>query len=150
VQLRFYTRNLMEPIIRSAIESDATGVNNISKYLGYSELSDIEAKHKLLQLLHSNDNEVFVVEVNGRVIAWLHLFLARRLASEDFFEIGGLVVDPDYRRQGLAGALLRYVENRHNGKLRVRCNETRRETHQFYEACGFNNTKAQRIFEIRA
>jgi len=139
----------MEPIIRPAINSDAIGINDISNYLGYSELSDIEAKDKLFQLLDSNDNQIFVVEVNGRVIAWLHLFLARRLASEDFFEIGGLVVDPDYRRQGLAAALVKYVENGRKGKLRVRCNETRRETHQFYEACGFNNTKVQRIYERR-
>ena len=139
----------MEPIIRPAIESDAIGINDISKYLGYGQLSDTEAKDKLFQLLDSNDNEIFVVEVNARVIAWLHLFLARRLASEDFFEIGGLVVDPDYRRQGLAAALIKYVENKHKGKLRVRCNETRQETHQFYEACGFVGSKVQRIFERR-
>ena len=139
----------MESLVRPAIESDAIGINAISTYLGYSELSDSDAKDKLSQLLHAPDNEVYVVEANGRIAGWLHLFFARRLASQDFYEIGGLVVDPDCREQGLGGALINYVENRHQGKLRVRCNEKRPETHKFYTARGFNQTKAQRIFEKR-
>ena len=81
----------MESLVRPAIESDAIGINAISTYLGYSELSDSDAKDKLSQLLHAPDNEVYVVEANGRIAGWLHLFFARRLASQDFYEIGGLV-----------------------------------------------------------
>lgn len=91
----------MEYTIRFALESDAIGINKVSKYLGYSWLSSAESSVKLKELLHSNQDQVFVAEHNDVIIGWLHLFHARRLASEDFFEIAGLVVSPDARGHGV-------------------------------------------------
>jgi len=135
--------------IRLALASDAAAISVVSKHLGYAELSDSETKEKLSQLILSITDEVYVVESIGRIVAWLHVFHARRLASEDFYEIGGLVVDPNYRKQGIGGALVQFAQSTHNGKIRVRCNETRLDTHKFYEASGFENTKVQRVFEKR-
>ena len=137
----------MEYTIRLSNESDAKCINDISKHLGYSELSDTEAEQKLLQLIHSSKDEVYVAELKGNIVGWLHLLFAQRLASDNFYEIGGLVVSPEFRGRGAGRLLVSHVANLHTGKIRVRCNELRQESHRFYEAIGFSDTKVQRIFE---
>lgn len=133
--------------IRPANESDAIGINKVSKFLGYPELPANEAQNKLSRLLRSSDHEIYVAEKERRIVGWLHMFFAPRMASDDFYEIAGLVIDPCVRRQGIARALEGYVSEKHKWKLRVRCNETRTDAHRFYESCGFDSLKAQRIFE---
>ncbi|WP_047044126.1 GNAT family N-acetyltransferase [Vibrio mexicanus] len=134
-------------IIRSALESDALGINEVSKHLGYSELSSSDASSKLEELLTSNLDHVFVAELDGQIIAWLHLIYARRLASDNFHEICGLVVSPDFRGRGVGKHLVQYAQDNIDGNLRVRCNELRVESHKFYEAIGFNCSKVQRVFQ---
>lgn len=140
----------MEHTVRVACESDALGINEVSKPLGYSELSSSEALLKLQEMLSSTQDQVYVAELNGQIIGWLHLFYARRLASDNFFEIGGLVVSPDARGQGIGRDLVEYALSKNKGKFRVRCNELRMESHKFYEAIGFSSSKVQRVFQLRS
>jgi len=140
----------MEYIVRSASASDAIGINKVSEHLGYSQLSSTEASAKLKELLDSSQDQVFVAEQHGLIIGWLHLFYARRLASDNFFEIGGLVVSPDSRGHGVGRALVQYAQDKNSGKFRVRCNEKRRDAHKFYENIGFNGNKVQRVFQVRS
>jgi len=140
----------MKKIIRLAAESDALDINTVSKHLGYPELSDNESLLKLQELLKSSQDMVYVAEMNGRVIGWLHIFYAHRLASDNYFEIGGLVVSPDARGQGIGRDLVQYARDEHGCKFRVRCNELRMETHKFYEAIGFSCSKVQRVFQARS
>ena len=137
----------MEITIRSALESDASFINAASKHLGYSELTNSEAQKKLTRLLNSTSDEVYVAEVDNNIIGWIHLFFARRLASADFREIGGLVVSPQFRGRGVGRRLVEHATSMHGGKVRVRCNEKRVDSHQFYRALGFRDTKAQNVFE---
>lgn len=134
--------------VRLAIIEDAPGINSVSKYLGYPELSDHECSDKLQQLLSSRVDEVYVALEKGKVVGWLHLFQARRLASANFYEIGGLVVNPENRGKGIGRALVEYATKIHSGKFRVRCNEKRRDSHAFYESVGFNSSKVQHVFEV--
>ncbi|WP_295890685.1 GNAT family N-acetyltransferase [uncultured Vibrio sp.] len=140
----------MEYIIRFASESDAAGINKVSEHLGYSQLSSTESTTKLQELLNSPQDQVFVAEWQGRIIGWLHLFYARRLASDNFFEIGGLVVSPDSRGYGIGRALVQYAQAENLGKFRVRCNEKRLDAHKFYESIGFDSSKVQRVFQVRS
>lgn len=133
--------------IRAATPLDADGIRAVSSYLGYDEVSTEESKTKLDQLLFSTVDTLYVVESDQVIVAWLHLFLARRLASPDFYEIGGLVVHPDFRRQGIGCALVKHVVVNLEGKVRVRCNEKRHDAHVFYGKLGFECSKIQRVFE---
>ncbi len=92
--------------IRLATLEDYKGINSVSRYLGYNELSNNQVKSKLDVLLHSDFDTVFVAESSHEIIGWLHLFRVHRLASNDFYEIGGLVVKPDYRGQGVAKSVI--------------------------------------------
>ena len=140
----------MEYIIRSASESDAEGINKVSEHLGYSKLSSTEYTIKLQELLSSTQDQMFVAEWQGRIIGWLYLFYARRLASDNFFEIGGLVVSPESRDHGVGRALVQYAQAKNLGKFRVRCNEKRLDAHKFYESIGFDSIKVQRVFQVRS
>ncbi|NQY22994.1 MAG: GNAT family N-acetyltransferase [Campylobacteraceae bacterium] len=133
--------------IRSATPLDFEGINFVSAHLGYKNLSNDESKRKLDQLFNSETDFVYVAESKGIIIAWLHLFLARRLASNDFFEIGGLVVNPNQRGQGVGKSLINHVMNKHQSSIRVRCNQNRTEAHKFYEKISFENKKVQNVFE---
>lgn len=138
----------MDIVIRVAVNSDFSEINEVSKHLGYNALSQAEANEKLNALINSDRDEVYVSVYNGGVIGWLHLFYARRLASDDFYEIGGLVVKPEFRGTGVGRSLVNYALGLHEGKCRVRCNERRVESHQFYKATGFSSNKIQRVFEL--
>lgn len=137
-------------MIRTASESDADDIREISKHLGYAELSPEQSFLNLQAILSSPNDQIYVAECNGSVVGWLHLFYAKRLASEGFHEIGGLVVSPRYRGQGIGRALVEYALDKNDGEIRVRCNAQRSESHRFYEAIGFRCSKAQHVFHIRA
>ena len=85
-------------IFRLAVIDDAEEINSVSTHLGYQRLSENQASEKLLSLLNSEADQIFVAELKGKIIGWIHLFYARRLASNDFYEIGGLVVNPPITR----------------------------------------------------
>ncbi len=65
-------------------------------------------------------------------------------------EIVGLVVESEARRRGIGQALVQAVEEWARGRnveiLFVRSNVTRRESHSFYEALGFEWTKTQHAY----
>jgi len=131
---------------RDATLADASAINSVSRALGYTPLSDTEAQAQLEALMASPDDRVYVAEVDQRVVGWVHVFRARRVASLPFHEIGGLAVDPACRRQGIGRALVQHACSQFEGPVRVRCRDDRTETHSFYEALGFTATKGQRVF----
>ena len=136
--------------VRPATLADATEINAVSAHLGYAPLSDTVARAQLEALIASGDDAVYVAEIDRGIAGWIHLFRARRLASPAFHEIGGLVVDPAHRRQGVGQALVCYARDHLTGHLRVRCRNDRESTHRFYESLGFTDTKSQRVFELPA
>jgi len=58
-------------------------------------------------LCRQDDHLVLAAERNGRVVGWLHAFVALRIESAAFAEIGGMVVDASGRGQGLGQQLVR-------------------------------------------
>jgi GNAT superfamily N-acetyltransferase len=85
---------------------------------------------------------------------WIHGFLSQLLESDYRVEIGGLLVDERWRRNGIGRRLVRVVDDwaaeRGAAELSVRCREERAESHKFYESLSFRHTKTQRVFRKRA
>lgn len=134
-------------LICIATLKDAPGINSVSLHLGYSEQSNLECQDKLQQLIISPVDEVYIAVVDGDIVGWLHVFHAKRLASTNFYEIGGLVVNPKHRGQGIARSLVTFATKNNPGSLRVRCNEKRRDSHAFYQSIGLSCCKVQYVFE---
>lgn len=139
----------MKLSIREATLDDAVAIFVLSGQLGYAT-NEEDIRNRLRDILSNEDNCVYVARVDGKIIAWIHSFYARRIESEAFIEIGGLIVDEQYRKYGIGKALIERISDWAKSKecyhLRVRCNEVRKESHLFYENLGFEINKVQKIF----
>ena len=137
--------------IREASIEDTEGISLVSSSLGYPPSSIEESGKRLEDILASKSDFVWVYEGNGKIMGWLHLFLAIRLASTKFAEIGGLVVDESCRRSGIGGELVGEAiqwSRQNNFPLRVRCNFNREEANKFYRSLGFESKKTQKVHEL--
>jgi len=141
----------MKITIREAIDEDASSIASLSDQLGYT--ISVEATLQNLQIVNQSPNEMIRVAVHEqKVVGWIHVFLAVRLESASFCEIGGLVVDQQHRRLGIAKQLIDHIKPWCKKKganiLRVRSNIKRTEAHQFYIQNGFSELKQQKVFEM--
>lgn len=140
----------MNFIIRSAEIKDSESILELARQLGYE--SDSKAiKNRLSEILKKSDHCVYAALENGKIIGWIHGFYSLRVESDSFVEIGGLVVDADYRKKGIGKLLveeiIRWAYSKKCKKVRVRCNTVRKETHAFYLKTGFELNKEQKIFD---
>ena len=135
--------------VRNAVREDISELARLCAQLGYPS-SPNEVQERLEQLLAQRDHAVFVVDGGGRLLGWVHVHPVLRLESPACAEIGGLVVDAEFRRQGVGGALIdaaeEWAETAGLTLLRVRSNVARDEAHRFYVHHGFEEAKTQTVF----
>ncbi|WP_191603219.1 GNAT family N-acetyltransferase [Marinomonas algicola] len=135
--------------VRLANLQDVIEINELSLHLGYEQAPLNVATQRLEYLLESPLDDVYVFESKGHVLGWIHVFCANRLASERFYEIAGLIVDPKARKQGVARQLVEAASkaSKEQGvKLRVRCHSDRSEAHLFYQKIGLTLVKIQHVY----
>lgn len=136
--------------IRNAEIKDSESIAELSNQLGY-ESDNNTIQKRLTGILDNNDNCVFVALENEKIIGWIHGFYSRRVESDPFIEIGGLVVDENYRKNGIGKILvekiIKWSDSKKCKKLRVRCNIIRKEAHIFYQKIGFKINKEQKVFD---
>jgi N-acetylglutamate synthase-like GNAT family acetyltransferase len=141
----------MEIFIRKIAERDAPAVAALCKQLGY-DLSVQQTLENIRTVLASKGHDAFVAADSEKVIGWIGLAQAIQIESPLYCEIRGLVVDDQYRNQGVGKLLVEKAKQwcRENGnkRLRLRCNMTRTETHLFYQHLNFKEVKEQKVFEI--
>lgn len=139
--------------IREISEKDAESVATLSTQLGY-ESNIKETSARIKRINKSNENCAFVALIDDKVLGWIHGFYTLRIESDPFVEIGGLIVDENYRNLKIGKQLIEQVNlwaKKHQvKKLKVRCNIKRAESHRFYEQIGFKENKQQIAFEMNA
>ena len=139
----------MEITIRDAEINDSESITELSNQLGYQALNT-DIQNRLKKLLESPDNCVYVATESRKVVGWIHGFYSMRVESDFFVEIGGLVVNENFRKNGigkkLVGKVIEWTELKNCSTVRVRCNVIRKESHKFYENIGFEINKEQKIF----
>lgn len=136
--------------IRKACIRDFDQILILCEQLGY-HAQEKSLYQRLSFTLDSPDDVVFVAQTTkGNVVGWAHALVVCFLEVERFVEIGGLVVDSEYRRQGVGRALMKSVEvwtesiGIHH--IRLRSNSIRKEAHKFYRSIGYENQKSQLVF----
>jgi len=138
-------------IIRRAQPTDLTIFTQLCAQLGYP--TDEAVFSRRFDTISVDDRQaVFAAEIgDGTVIGWLHVLTTMYLESEPFAEIGGIVVDEQYRRYGAGRALMQAAEDWARGQglraVRLRSNVIREKAHIFYRSIGYQQVKAQYTFE---
>ena len=137
-------------IIKTANIGDISSLAQLTYQLGYSA-DKSQIRDRLSAIIDLNDHCLYAAEINNEVVGWIHGFIAYRVESDAFVEIGGLVVDDKHQKQGVGKTLVDEVivwaKNKSIARLRVRCNKVRNEAHTFYKRIGFEETKEQKIFD---
>ena len=137
-------------IIREVTAEDAPAIAALSHQLGYT-ISEAQTLQNIHALQQSERHATFVA-VDVKVIGWMGVSYTISLESPPMCEVHGLVKDEQYRNKGIGKLLIEkakeWSRDKAVGKLRLRCNVIRTETHKFYEHLGFAEVKQQKVFEI--
>lgn len=139
--------------IRPATAADAGPLARLAGQLGYSTSQD-DVTRRLAGLSAAPGHAVLLAILDdGTVAGWLHLHLHEGLLDERMAEVGGLVVEAEYRNRGIGQRLMDAAEGwaREHGcrGLTVRSNVIRHDAHRFYERLGFETIKSQRVLSRR-
>ena len=136
--------------IRQSHIQDADRIRILSEQLGYSStLKQIEQRLKKIQ---SNAAHILYVAtvINDYVVAWGHASVTDLLMLPNQVILWGLVVDENYRNQGIGQALIQSIEQWANqlgcAGIMLYSNIKRQETHLFYEKNGYTNIKQSLVF----
>ena len=136
-------------VVRRMSAADLSRVAVLSAQLGYPVAVE-ELKRRFDALSGSPLNALFVA--GDPVGGWIQVEERNSLESGENAEIVGLVVDSTVRRSGVGRALVEraraWAKERGLTKLRVRSNVTREESHRFYPALGFAQSKTQHVYEL--
>ncbi|UWZ84003.1 GNAT family N-acetyltransferase [Occallatibacter riparius] len=132
---------------------DTETIAQLTTQLGYRRSAD-EIAAWIARLDRGNPEQIaFVACVRGEVVAWIEVSIERRLQSEPFGFIGGLVVSERVRGRGIGRRLCERAEEwtREQGLeiLRVTSRSTREGAHRFYIRDGYHEVKTSLVFEKR-
>jgi GNAT superfamily N-acetyltransferase len=120
--------------------------------LGY-EATGEQLARRLQALREWPDQEAFVAEDEGAVVALCHVQGVRLLVADGYAEVQALVVAAGRQGQGIGGALLAHACDwafaRGYERVRLRSGLHREGAHAFYVAQGFEQSRASYAFEKR-
>ena len=139
--------------VRAASERDAEAIAPLVEELGYSA-DGATLRKRLSRLVARSDYLVAVAQSDrGEICGWLQAHSSEALESGFRVEIVGLVTAKRMRRRGIGRLLVEYAESWavHLGAqaIVVRSNVKRVESHGFYVALGYANTKTQNVYRKR-
>ena len=130
---------------------DAPAVAMLATQLGYP--ADAGQIRDRLAGLAGTDGSAVVAEVDGRVVAWLHVETRRSLVADGEAQVMALVVDEGCRGRGIGAALMRHAEvwavEHGADTVRVGSRMTRTDAHAFYQAMGYELSKSSHWFHKR-
>lgn len=135
--------------IRRGKSSDAARIAELSGQLGYpATKKEIVARMK--RLTPARQHALFVAELAGYVIGWVHVTASRLLEVAPRAEVNGLIVDETARSGGVGELLLqegeKWAKRAGCHSMSVRSNVKRDRAHQFYEKNGYEHYKTQKAF----
>lgn len=137
----------MEPFIRPARVTDTQAIQFLSRdCLGY-DYQEEQVEIKLEKLLSDPAHRIWIAELDGKAVGYLHASDYDVLYAPHMKNILGIAVHPSCRRQGIGRRLLSALEDwgRETGAKAVRLTsgETRTGAHAFYRSCGYIGEKKQ-------
>ena len=143
--------------VRATRRKDIPGITRLSTQLGYPDALETIAFRYRRIMKDRRNHRVFVAVSGGsttvpgqQVIGWLHVFVDKLLTVGPWAEIGGLVVDEQWRSRGVGAALVdraeQWARQRRFDQIVVHTNALRTRAHRFYERCGYKPLKQSRVY----
>ena len=135
--------------VREALHSDAARIAVLAGQLGY----EVPVAHVERQISHMNDERTVLVAVVPRagVVGWIGVALREAITDSARADIEGLVVEDEYRGNGIGQLLVEAAETwaRRRGctSMRLVSNVVRERAHEFYKRLGYDVLKTQHAFK---
>ncbi len=137
-------------IIRNGVLNDYIAISKISRFeLGYN--NDVNLiKEQLQIILNSNDDIIFIAELNNQVVGFIHGSKYISLLGPKMINIMALAVDGNCQNMGIGRLLLNALEkwtilNKYSG-IRLVSGIDRENAHCFYESMGYDLRKLQKNY----
>lgn len=137
----------MEIFIREITENDISHFTFLAAQLGYSTNETYIAE----RIKNVDGNEVVYIALSSNVpVGWIDCRISRTFLVEPICEIVGLVVNEDYRSNGI-GRLLndqceKWAIEKRVKTILVRSNVKRKRAHHFYLTNGYTLMKKSCVF----
>jgi GNAT superfamily N-acetyltransferase len=136
--------------VRVATEGDAADIAPLAGELGYPADREVLSE-RLARMVGCRDYLVVVAQSEREELCgWLQAHYSVALESGSRVEIVGLVTSKPMRRRGVGRLLVERAEawaaQVGAGAIVVRSNVKRTESHAFYTALGYVNTKTQSVY----
>lgn len=137
-------------IIHEATIEDYEDIYRLNKDgLGYGYPIE-KTKDKLQVILGLTTDKIFIAEVDGEKVGYIHLSSYECTYSDSLKNILALVVDESYRKMGIGRGLIQAAEDwaKESGSkgIRLVSGYNRTTAHQFYLSCGYVLRKEQKNF----
>lgn len=135
--------------VREALTGDAQRIASLALQLGY----EVPAAHVERHLSRPQDDRGVFVAIVPRVgvVGWIGVAERRTLLSSGRADIEGLVVEDEYRGNGIGALLVEAAESwaRRRGCTTVRLlsNVVRERAHEFYRRLGYDVLKTEYVFQ---
>ncbi|MBN1487747.1 MAG: GNAT family N-acetyltransferase [Anaerolineae bacterium] len=141
---------MIEITIRPVTIEDVISVTRLLVQLGYSASED-NVTQRLSKLEEMPEHMVYVAVLqDGSMVGWMHLYIYTTLLAEPMVMVGGLVVDADYRSQGIGRQLMaqaeRWTKELGYETVYLKSNSIRERAHAFYRNLGYEEVKSQIAF----
>lgn len=140
----------MEAVIRPAKAADSHAICLLNKLsLGYDH-DEAETARQLQAILLLPSDRLFVAEVNGEAVGYIHGSAYECTYAPSMKNILALCILPDYQGKGIGSKLIKSLEQwaAEDGCAGVRLvsGNDRVGAHKFYAACGYTMRKEQKNF----
>lgn len=132
--------------VRQMESRDIGQVASLCEQFGY--LADVnEVGQRFQNLCRLAEHQIFVADARSIIVGWVHVHGIHSLGSSSYAEIRGIVVDHNYRQQGIGRMLMLQaeqwaLENEYR-TVRLRSGTQRPESNHFYPRLGYERTKTQ-------
>lgn len=136
--------------VRPCVEKDAGEIARLCSQLGFPSTQD-EIQRRLELILPHQDHALMIAQLrSGRVAGWAHVHKYQFINGEMIADLGGIIVDNNYRRNGIGGLLMKNVEQwaHESGcdTVTARSSAERKEGHLFFGHFGFTAVKQHLLF----
>lgn len=138
-------------LVRKCKLSDLETIHALNaQELGY--LCSMElTRRKLEKALCSDSERIYVAQIGGEVVGYVHACDYELLYYPSMKNIMGIAVNINYQRMGIGKALLQAVEtwakDTDCAGVRLVSGAERGNAHRFYQSCGYCCGKDQKNFK---